>query len=249
MLTLTDLSFAYPSQGPLFAGLNAQVGAGEVLAVVGRNGAGKSTLLRLLNGLLRPDTGEVAVRGRSTDGLKVHEIARDIGTLFQMPEQQLFAARVQEEVAFGPRQLRIPDAEVKSRVDQALQQTFLGDQAQRHPLDLSMAERRFTALASILAMHPAVLLLDEPQRGLDRRWTERLETIIANEREAGKAVVLICHDMDFVDRNAQSVLALGTGETPVVQTVEDFFSDPHLLRRAHVDPPGRIRLASLGPSQ
>ncbi|HEV7250563.1 MAG TPA: ABC transporter ATP-binding protein [Shinella sp.] len=245
MLTLNGLSFAYSAQGPLFTGLNARVEAGQVLAIIGRNGAGKSTLLRLLNGLLRPDTGEVTVHGRSTAGLKVHEIARDVGTLFQTPEQQLFAARVYEEVAFEPKQRRLADAEVKGRVDDALQRTFLSDQAQRHPLDLSMAERRFTALASILAMHPAVLLLDEPQRGLDRLWTERLEAIIASERAAGKAIVLICHDMDFVDRNAQIVLALGTGDTPVVRHVDDVFRDPHLLRQASVDTPSRIRLASL----
>ncbi|WP_411036901.1 energy-coupling factor ABC transporter ATP-binding protein [Shinella sp. BYT-45] len=244
MLRLEGLSFAYPAQAPLFARLNAHVGPGQVLAVVGRNGAGKSTLLRLLNGLLRPDAGQIRIRGRSTSGLKVHEIARDVGTLFQTPEQQLFATRVYEEVAFGPRQLGLANAEVEDRVDLALRRTFLHHQAQRHPLDLSMAERRFTALASILAMHPAVLLLDEPQRGLDRLWTERLEAIIAGERKAGKAIVLICHDMDFVDRNAQMVLALGTGEASAWST-ETFFGDLELLRRARVDTPSRLLLSRL----
>lgn len=249
MLTLNNLSFSYPSQPPLFAGLTAHVEPGEVLAIVGRNGAGKSTLLRLLNGLLRPDAGHVSVFGRTTADRKVHEIARDIGTLFQTPEQQLFAARVDEEVAFGPKQLALAEVDVQGRVDLALQRTFLREQAHRHPLDLSTAERRFTALASVLAMHPAVLLLDEPQRGLDRLWTERLEAVIAAERQAGKAVVLICHDMDFVDRNAQIVLALGTGERPVVRQAADFFADPQLLRQAHVDVPIRIRLSSMSSRQ
>jgi energy-coupling factor transport system ATP-binding protein len=245
MLTLKNLSFAYPTSEPLFAGLNAQVPAGDVLAVVGKNGAGKSTLLRLLNGLLRPLAGSVSINGKATAGMKVHEIAVAVGTLYQTPEQQLFAAQVREEIAFGPQQLKLDKAAIGRRVDIALERTFLTHQADRHPLDLSSAERRFTALASILAMQPDVLLLDEPQRGLDRIWTERLETIIGEERDAGQAVVLICHDMDFVDRNAQFVLALGTGEQPVAQPTADFFQNRDHVVRACVDPPARQLLDGL----
>lgn len=245
MLTLENLSFAYPSGEPLFTGLNAEVPAGRVLAIVGKNGAGKSTLLRLLNGLLRPQTGSVSIHGKSTAGMKVHEIAAVVGTLYQTPEQQLFAAQVREEIAFGPQQLKLDKTAISNRVDIALERAFLTHHADRHPLDLSAAERRFTALASILAMQPDILLLDEPQRGLDRIWTERLETIIGEERDAGKAIVLICHDMDFVDRNAHSVLALGTGEQPLDQPIADFFRNPDHIVRACVDPPARQLIESL----
>ncbi|MDQ0321984.1 energy-coupling factor transport system ATP-binding protein [Pararhizobium capsulatum DSM 1112] len=244
MLTLENLSFAHHSQTPLFSGLNASVGEGQVLAVVGRNGAGKSTLLRLLNGLLRPQSGHVLLRGKAIDRLKVHEIAAEVGTLFQAPEQQLFAARLSDEVAFGPKQLQLSAAEITNRVDEALAQTFLTHRASHHPLDLSAAERRFTALASILAMRPAVLLLDEPQRGLDRIWTERLEGIISKERDEGKSIVLICHDMNFAERNAQSVLALG-GRQPIQLSTEDFFADAGLLRETSVERPMRLQLKSL----
>jgi energy-coupling factor transporter ATP-binding protein EcfA2 len=241
MLTVERLSFSYSSAPPLFQGLDAHVEGGEALAVVGRNGAGKSTLLRLLNGLLRPLEGGVRVAGRSTAGLKVNEIAAHVGTLFQTPEQQLFASTVAEEVEFGPRQFRLPQDEVKRRTDEALSRSFLKHLAGRHPLDLDYASRRFVTLASVLALRPQVLLLDEPQRGLDRIWTKRLEEIIAEERAAGRAIVLICHDMDFVDRNAQSVLALGVA-APRQLPVATFFHDDGLVARASVEKPVRRAL-------
>lgn len=247
MLSLKNLSFAWPGQPLLFSNLDADIPAGHVLGIVGRNGAGKSTLLRLLNGLLRPDVGDVLVNGKSTRNMKVHEIARHVGTLYQTPEQQLFAALVRDELAFGPQQLKLPPGEIERRVEQALARTHLTHCADRHPLDLSAAERRFTALASLLSMGPDIILLDEPQRGLDRIWSERLQSIIREESEAGKAVVLICHDMDFVDNNVHSVLSLGGGEAPVHPTAT-FFNDAHAVRRARVDLPARLRLARLAQS-
>ncbi|MFT4192158.1 MAG: ABC transporter ATP-binding protein [Comamonas sp.] len=244
MLSLKNLSFAWPGQPSLFSNLVAEVPAGHVLGIVGRNGAGKSTLLRLLNGLLRPETGDVLVRDKSTRNMQVHEIARYVGTLYQTPEQQLFAARVRDELAFGPQQLKLSPTEIERRVEQALIRTHLTYCADRHPLDLSAAERRFTALASLLSMEPEIILLDEPQRGLDHIWRERLQSIIRDESSSGKVVVLICHDMDFVDNNVHSVLSLGGGETPIHPT-DAFFNDSEVVRRAHVEPPARLRLARL----
>lgn len=244
MLSIADLSFAYPGMAPLFTGLNIEVGGGDVLAVVGANGAGKSTLLRLMNGLLRPAGGRIAVNGLPIAGLKVHEIAVHVGTLFQTPEQQLFAATVADEVAFGPRQLRLPEAEVEGRVSAAMDRAGVSERAARHPLDLDNAARRFVALASVLAMTPNVLLLDEPQRGLDRGWTERLERIIGQERRRGGTVVLICHDMDFVERNAQSVLALGV-DAPRQRPTRAFFGDRELVARASLEQPASSLLADL----
>jgi energy-coupling factor transport system ATP-binding protein len=244
MLKLDGLSFAYSSQTPLFSSIVADVPGGHVLAVVGRNGAGKSTLVGLLNGLLKPQSGHILVQGKPTDGLKVHEIAALVGTLFQAPEQQLFAARVRDEVAFGPQQLKLSARETENRVAEALARTFLTHRMADHPLDLSAAERRFAALASVLAMRPCILLLDEPQRGLDRIWTERLEAIIAAERAAGKSIVLICHDMDFVERNAQSVLALGE-PTPIQLPTAEFFADGPRIRKASIERPTRLALQDM----
>lgn len=241
MLELRDLGFAYQGQPVLFDAVSATVPDGHILAVVGRNGAGKSTLFKLLNGLLKPEDGEVLVGGKSISGKKISEIAAHIGTVFQSPEQQLFAGRVEEEVAFGPRQFGLPANQISERVSDALNRTSLLDQIARHPLDLSAAERRFLAIASVLAMRLPVLLLDEAQRGLDRVWTERLESILEAERSAGNSIVMICHDMDFVERNADTVLTLGV-RTPRQIPVPAFFSDTEVLAEVSVERPTPYRL-------
>jgi len=241
MLKIDHLSFAYPSSAPLFDDLNATLSPGDVLAIIGRNGAGKSTLLRLLNGLLKPVNGHVEVDGKNLSELKIHEIARHIGTVFQSPEQQLFASTVEEEIAFGPKQFGLEKPQIAQRVATALERTGLSSFASHHPLDLDYASRRFLTLACVLANSPDILLLDEPQRGLDRGWTERLEQIIAEEKQSGRIVILVCHDMDFVERNATVILPLG-GKTIKQQTVNDFFSDKALVEETSVETPWRIRI-------
>lgn len=241
MLTINRLSFSYPSSAPLFNDLTATLSPGDVLAIIGKNGAGKSTLLRLLNGLLKPQSGHVEVDGKSLADLKIHEIARHVGTVFQSPEQQLFASTVEEEVKFGPQQFGFGKSEIEERVKTALERTGLSSHAAQHPLDLDYASRRFLTLACVLANRPKILLLDEPQRGLDRGWTQRLEQIIADEKQAGRIVILVCHDMDFVDRNATSLLPLGPKSTRQ-QSVEEFFSNPAAVRETSVETPWRIKI-------
>jgi energy-coupling factor transport system ATP-binding protein len=211
VLHLQRISFAYDPAVPLIADLEVAVRAGEVLAVVGPNGSGKSTLLKLINGLLRPTGGRVLLAGDDITGRRVDELARTIGTVFQVPEQQLFEPTVEREVSFGPRQLGVSSFEVADRVADALDRTGLSAEAKRHPLDLPHAMRRFVALASALANRPRLLLLDEPQRGLDRQHVARLETIIAEESARGTATVLVCHDAEFVTRNATAVLSMRQG--------------------------------------
>lgn len=241
MLAVHDISFSYPGAEALFEGLTLTAGPREVIAVIGRNGAGKSTFLRLLNGILRPGRGDILIDGSSTLKLKINEIASLAGTLFQTPEQQLFAATVHEEVCFGPRQFGLDDAAVEHRVRSALKRCGLQGLDRSHPLDLGFAERRFAALASVLANQPKILLLDEPQRGLDRIWTERLEGIVQEERQHGRVILLVCHDMDFVLRNATSVMALGINSPRLIET-EAFFHDEELVAQARVEMPARFHL-------
>jgi energy-coupling factor transport system ATP-binding protein len=241
MLKIEHLSFAYPSSNPLFNEISARLSSGDVLAIIGRNGAGKSTLLRLLNGLLKPLHGHVELDGKNLSDLKIHEIARHIGTVFQSPEQQLFAPTVEEEVAFGPKQFGLDKPQIAEKVKVALERTGLSSFASQHPLDLDYASRRFLTLACVLANRPNVLLLDEPQRGLDRGWTERLEQIISEEKQSGRIVILVCHDMDFVERNATVILPLG-GTLVRQQTVNDFFLDKIAVDETGVETPWKIRI-------
>jgi energy-coupling factor transporter ATP-binding protein EcfA2 len=238
MLEIRGLTYAWPGAAPLFSGLDVTVAAGKVLAVVGRNGAGKSTFLRLLNGILHPGSGQIRLDGARLDGQPLHLIARHVGTMFQSPEQQIFAATVEDEVAFGPRQQGLSGPELRARAKAALRRCGLDQEGGRHPLDLDQGARLLLTLACVLASRPKLLILDEPQRGLDRPARDRLERIIGEERAAGHVIALVCHDMDFVDRVAQSVLALG-GPKPGQYATQALFADEQVLRETGLARPWR----------
>jgi energy-coupling factor transport system ATP-binding protein len=243
VLSVDSVAFGYDERTPVLADIGFTVAPGDVVAIVGRNGAGKSTLLRLLNGLLQPRSGRIVIDGCATADTPVHVLARHIGTVFQAPEQQMFHANVWDEIAFGARQLGLTGDALEERVHETLVRTGLEDVTHVHPLDLDQARRRFVALASVLAMRPPILLLDEPQRGLDRAAVERLESIVAEQAAAGRSVLLVCHDMDFVARRATRVIAVARGRIVADHPTLDFFGDPALAHAAGVELPDTIALA------
>jgi energy-coupling factor transport system ATP-binding protein len=231
MLTVDKVAFHYTAATPVLREVSFTAQGGEILALVGRNGAGKSTLLRLLNGLRRPTHGSVVIAGKNTQNTPPHVISHAIGTVFQTPEQQIFNATVRDEVAFGPNNLPLTPEQREERVVRALARTRLTDFAGKHPLDLDQAQRRFVALASVLASQPPALLLDEPQRGLDQRGKKLLEEIIREEQSAGRC----------------SIIALSDGRLSADMTPVDFFSDAPAMAAASVEPPDTLRLsAALG---
>ncbi|WP_116134442.1 energy-coupling factor ABC transporter ATP-binding protein [Tropicimonas sp. IMCC34043] len=243
LLDLRAVGFAY-GETPVLRDISFAVHPGEVVALVGRNGAGKSTMLRLLNGLLRPDAGTVLIDGADTADRKVSELARTVGTVFQAPEQQIFNATVRSEIAFGPAQLNLGEDALQARIAEAVARTGLEGLLDTHPLDLDAATRRFVAIASVLACAPRLLLLDEAQRGLDRQRRARLADIIAEERAAGRAIVLVCHDMDFVADTADRVLGLAGGLLAVDATVRRFFADEQAPHSVSVERPQIAVLAA-----
>lgn len=244
MLRVEELGFAYPEAAPLFSGVSFEVGAGESVALAGRNGAGKSTLFRLINGLLTPSLGRVFVNGVNTRDVPVHVLARTMGTVFQSPEQQIFEARVSDEVAFGPRHLGLSRTEASRRAAEAIERVGLTQYSSAHPMDLDRAARRFVAIASVLSMKPRVLLLDEPQLGLDFRATQRLEKILADEKAGGVTLVFVSHDMDFVARNADRVLVLGDFRLLAMGSPISVFSDATALQTAGLEIPAALAIST-----
>jgi energy-coupling factor transport system ATP-binding protein len=208
ILDLHDVAFGYPGGRRLYESLSLSVAAGEAVALVGPNGVGKSTLFRLINGLSRPASGSIRIDNRPTAKLRIDEIADLVATVFQEPENQLFSPTVREEVTFGLDGLGLSPEEIASRVDEALARVGQSDAGHRHPLDLDAASRRFVTIACALARRPAMLLLDEAQRGLDRNNTTWLETIIAEECARGASVLFISHDPAFTARNATRIIDL-----------------------------------------
>jgi len=243
VLAVEHVTFSYVEGKPVLSDIDFSARRGEVVAIVGRNGAGKSTLLRLLNGLYQPEAGRVIIDGLLTSETPVHQLAPHIGTVFQAPEQQIFNARTYDEIAFGPKQLGLTGEALAARVNEVLERVGLAGEADSHPLDIDQSSRRMVAVGSVLAMQPPILLLDEPQRGLDRPAMQRLETIIAEEKARGTLILLVCHDMDFVARRADRVLALARGVLGADLPTAEFFTARELTDLVGVEIPDVLQLA------
>lgn len=201
MITLNDLSFSY-GDSLLLGNITLQIQAGESVALIGPNGSGKSTLLRLLCGVLHAKSGSYTFDGAQIDAHSLKQAAfakhfhQRVGFLFQNSDSQLFCPLVSEEVGFGPRQMALSEKEVQERIDDCLELLDITELANAVPYHLSEGEKRKVALASVLALNPDVLLLDEPMNGLDPRTKRFLKSFLAQLISAGKTLVCATHDLD-----------------------------------------------------
>ena len=212
MLTLNQVTYRWPNASyNCLHNISLNLNAGEWLALTGDNGAGKSTLLRIMAGLLPPSSGTITLSDRSIAQLKNRERAKVLGVLFQEAENQIFHSKVVEEVAFGLRLQKRPAAEIAQRTAAALQLCQLADVADAHPLDLHTAQRRMVAVASLEAMAPALLLLDEPSRDFDAHWLAVFENWLSVCRARGTSVVAISHDVAFTQRHFSRIARLHNG--------------------------------------
>lgn len=227
-------------------GVDLRIAPGERVAIVGQNGSGKSTLVRHLNGLLRPTEGRVLVDGADARRMRVAELARVVGMVFQDPDRQIFAGSVLEEVRFGPRNLGRSGADLRDAVDDALDLTGLGGLESRNPYDLGQSRRKLLALASVVAMRTPVLVLDEPTTGQDRAGTARVRSVIERASADGRTVVAITHDMEFVAELFERVIVLRSGRVILDGTPGEAF-DPSrgdLLRSTNLEAPFPARVAA-----
>jgi energy-coupling factor transport system ATP-binding protein len=249
-ITIEQVSYAYPNGVKALAGINLEIAAGQQVAWIGANGAGKSTLARHLNGLLLPQTGRVLLDQLDTRGQDAADLSRLVGYVFQNPDEQLFSRTVWEEVAFGPRNLGQPVEAVETSVEAALTAVDLAAEAQRHPYDLPRFRRQDLGLASILAMDPQVLILDEPTTGQDRHGTDRLSRVLDEWRARGRTLILISHDMDFCAEHADRAVVFSAGRLVLDGRAQDVFGRAEVLGSASLDPPQLVRLArALGWSE
>lgn len=197
-IRFSDVSFAYPEQSYLFDGLSFELGPEERVALVGPNGSGKTTLLHLIVGLLWPDEGEIEAYGRArrTES-DFHEVRARTGLLFQDPEDQLFCPTVLEDVAFGPLNLGREPEEAHDIARDTLRSLGLSGYEDRVTYRLSGGEKRLVSVATVLAMDPDVLLLDEPTAGLDREFVDRIIDILQG---LTVSTIVVSHDAEFLRR-------------------------------------------------
>lgn len=209
LIEARGLSFAYPAHQPTLQGLNLRLVPGERLGLIGGNGSGKSTLLQLLVGLMRPTAGELLILGRPRRvEADFREVRRRVGLVFQNADDQLFCPTVLDDVAFGPLNLGKTPEEARSIALAALERVGLAGFEERITYKLSGGEKRGVAIATVLAMEPEVLLLDEPTTGLDQPATERLSEVLLS---LPQAMILVSHDHGLVHNLATRCVRLAGG--------------------------------------
>lgn len=228
VLTVENLSFAYSSNIPILKNINMEIQQQDFVALVGYNGSGKTTLAMQLNRLLKPQTGSVIYKKKAMEKLSRAEIARSIGFIFQNPDHQIFETSVAKEIGFGLIQQGMDSKEIKRQVDEVL--GFMGLEAYRdhHPATLPKGIRQFIAVASIVALSPEILIVDEPTTGLD---TKGKETIVSKLRELnhkGTAIVMITHDMELVKENCSRLILLEQGVIKVNKPIASALSSKEL---------------------
>lgn len=227
-------------------GVSFDIAEGDFVALVGANGSGKSTLARLLNALYVPDEGEVLVGGVSTDtgdSDKLFGIRRTVGVVFQNPDNQMVASVIEDDVAFGPENLGLPPAEIRERVDYALECVGMSEYKKGTPFRLSGGQKQRIAIAGVLALRPKVLVLDESTAMLDPRGKKEVLDVVERVRaEDGMTVVMITHFPDEAAR-ADRVIALDGGKVVIDAPARTALSDVETLRAYGLDAPLPARIA------
>lgn len=230
LVEIEHLSFSYPGGPPVLDSVRLSIKPGEFVAIIGQNGSGKTTLAKQIVGLLRPQAGRVLIGGRDRATLRPAETAQEVGYVFQNPDHQIFAATVEDEVAFGPRNFGLPAEEVERRCAEVLSAVGLERERERDPFLLGKGERQRLAVASVLALRPRLLILDEPTTGLDYREQRRMMKLVSELNSAGIAIVIITHTPWLVAAYARRVVLMRRGRLLFDGPVRDFFADEELLR-------------------
>jgi len=241
MIEFRDVHASYDGSAPILKGVSFTIRDGEFVAFVGTNGAGKSTTMRLMNGLLKPDAGQVLIDGVPTSDLRTSELARRVGFLFQNPDSQICCNTVREELLFGFKALGLDGPDADSRVD-AIVEEFAFD-PDDDPFLLNRGARQLLALVSIVVLAPPVVVLDEPTTGLDYRECVKVMDIIRRIHERGTTVVMVCHDMEVVADYAARCIVMSGGEVVDDAPTFDVLRNRETLERASLVPPQIVELS------
>jgi energy-coupling factor transport system ATP-binding protein len=246
VLEVQDVVHQYPNGVEALRGVSLRFTPGEAVAILGQNGSGKTTLVKHFNGLLRPDRGEVRIDGRSTTSARVDELAATVGFVFQNPDDQLFERTVEREASFGPRNLGRDKATTRDMVERGLEAVGLTDVKATNPYDLDLSRRKLVSLASVLAMNPAILVLDEPTTGQDPVGTARVGAVVRGMRDAGRTVIAITHDMEFAATHFDRVVIMREGKVIADGLPSELLAVPNqaLLGTTGLTPPPAARIAA-----
>lgn len=245
LLAVHELEYRYPGGVVALRDLNLQIRKGRKLAILGANGSGKTTLLLHLNGTFRPTHGEIRIDGQpvSYDRQALNDWRRRVGLVLQEPDDQLFAATVEQDISFGPLNLGLSAAETRERVQEALEALRIAHLAQRATHTLSFGQKKRAAIAGIVAMRPEVLVLDEPTAGLDPHGVTHLLGVLRQLHEAGATLVFSTHDVELAYTWADEVAIFHEGAVRIQGETTTVLSNRELLHQARLRPPLLLEVA------
>jgi len=238
VLQTERLYYRYPTRDEFaLRDVNLSVERGEFVALIGQNGSGKTTLIKHFNGLLKPTEGRVLVEGRETTDLPTSELARSVGYVFQNPDHQIFAETVRDEIAFGPRNLGFSQERIEAIIQRVLVEMGLEGCEEAMPFQLSRGQRQRLAVASVLAMEPSILIVDEPTTGQDWKESITLMELVKGLNDKGHTCIVTTHNMNLVSLFARRVVVMWRGEILLDGPTQDVFREAEQLARAGIKPP------------
>ncbi|GGP11217.1 energy-coupling factor ABC transporter ATP-binding protein [Oceanobacillus neutriphilus] len=242
-IEIKDLIHTYPTGDTALKGISTIIEGTEPVAIIGQNGSGKTTFVKHLNGILQPTGGDILINGESIKDKTTAQWSKQVGYVFQNPDDQLFLNTVKNELEFGPKRINMPAEEVDRNIAYAAELCKLQDSLEVHPFDLRQTEKKFCAIASIIAMDPDVIIFDEPTMGQDVEGSERLANIIDDLRNRGKLCITISHDMKFVVKEFSRIIVLCEGEILLDGDKYEVLSQPEILKKSFVTPPPVTRVS------
>ena len=238
ILKTEDLTYQYsigtPFEKTAVDHVNLEIEEGAFVGIIGHTGSGKSTLIQHFNGLIRPTFGKIYLDGTDiwADKTNIRQVRFPVGLVFQYPEYQIFEDTVYKDIAFGPRNMGLSEAEIKERVEETAALVGLTQaQLNQSPFDLSGGQKRRVAIAGVMALRPKVLILDEPTAGLDPKGREDiLREIRRYHKETGRTVLLVSHSMEDMANCAEKILVMNAGKVFCYDTVENVFRQAKALQ-------------------
>ena len=238
LVEIEKLQFSYSEDGPeILHGLDLTIHQGEYIAMIGQNGSGKTTLSKLIGGLNAPTSGTIRIRGKNVQEMSVQERVSTVGYCYQNPDHQIFLNTVEDEVAYGPKNLGLSPDMVEERVVQALSAVGLLAYRKEEPYFAGKGERQKIAVASVLAMRPSLIVLDEPTTGLDWRDSQNMMKLIHDIHQAGHTIMIITHNMRLVAEHAERAIVMSHGTIRLDDTPAEVFRHEDILSESFVTPP------------
>ena len=242
-LTLNDVTYRYPNGYKAVDGVSMSFEKGELVAIIGQNGAGKTTTVKLMNGLLKPEEGDVFIDGWNTKDYTTAQISKKVGYVFQNPDDQIFHNEFTVRSHLAPKNQKLPPEAVKENVMKAAERTGLTPVLEENPYNLPYSMRKFVMIASVLAMDTDVIILDEPTAGQDPTALDRLASIIQSLIEEKKLVITITHDMEFVVNHFERVIVMADRRKIADKSKREVFWDFGILEQSMLKQPHISRLS------